>query len=99
MNVKRFKDSLDGDRPPQGLSSALTALWYDAAGKWRQAHETVQGQDGSGDAWVHAYLHRKEGDLANAAYWYRRCGRPLPESPLDVEWENIVAGLLHGGAG
>ena len=85
---------MSGAAPPPGLSSALLALWHDGRGDWDRAHETAQSvEDGEG-AWVHAYLHRKEGDAANAAYWYRRARRPIATGTLDEEWESIVTALL-----
>jgi len=77
------------------MSGALLALWHDARGDWAAAHESAQGDETSKGAWVHAYLHRKEGDLANAAYWYRSVGRPLPKCALDAEWEQIAGELLE----
>ena len=80
--------------PPDGLSPALRALWHLARNEWDAAHHAAQS-DGSRDgAWVHAHLHRVEGDLANAGYWYRRAGRPAAESSLEEEWEEITADLL-----
>ena len=94
MNVEQFKASLSNESPPADLTDALRALWYDATGHWEFAHELAQAQDDANSAWVHAYLHRKEGDLANAHYWYRRAGKPNATVPLDREWEAIVAALL-----
>jgi len=70
------------------------ALWYDARGDWHRAHTIAQDVDDAGGAWVHAYLHRKEGDLGNAGYWYQRAGRDVASDPLDAEWERIAAALL-----
>ena len=95
MNLKTFKDSLQAHTPPEELSSALKALWYDAKGDWNKAHELAQSEDDRTGAWVHAYLHRKEGDTSNAAYWYRRAGEPIAKSSLETEWEQIVQRLLH----
>jgi len=72
----------------------LRALWYDARGDWHRAHTIAQDVDDAGGAWVHAYLHRKEGDLGNAGYWYQRAGRDVASDPLDAEWERIAAALL-----
>jgi hypothetical protein len=79
---------------PQRLSPALAALWWDARGDWHKAHERAQEQDDADGAWVHAYLHRKEGDLANAGYWYRRAGKPVAGVPLEEEWTAIARALL-----
>jgi hypothetical protein len=73
---------------------ALDALWWAARGNWERAHAIIQDEDGRDAAWVHAYLHRVEGDLGNAAYWYRRASRAPASGPLDAEWENIAAALL-----
>lgn len=77
----------------KGLQPLLGAMWWDARGDWARAHKLAQAVDTSDGAWVHAYLHRKEGDLANADYWYRRADRSRPASSLDREWEAIVAAL------
>lgn len=94
MTPDEFRRTLRGAAPPPGLSSALRALWHDGRGDWNRAHETAQSVEDGDGAWVHAYLHRKEGDAANAAYWYRRARRPIATGALDEEWESIVAALL-----
>lgn len=94
MTFEEYKASLEQKTPPAGLSPALVALWHDARGDWNQAHETAQEIGDKTGAWVHAYLHRKEGDEGNAAYWYRRAGQPIARGPLDAEWERIVEALL-----
>lgn len=85
-----------GQRPPDGLSAPLQGLWQDALGDWDRAHVCAQKDPGSDGSWVHAYLHRKEGDRGNAGYWYRRAGRPMPAAsqPLQAEWEEIARALL-----
>ncbi|HLI12035.1 MAG TPA: hypothetical protein VKY65_10595 [Alphaproteobacteria bacterium] len=95
MDLPGFKASLSRPRPPDGLNSALEALWWDAKGEWDKAHESAQAQKGADGAWVHAYLHRKEGDHANAGYWYRQAGRPAATVPLNEEWAAIAAALLE----
>ncbi|TCH98244.1 hypothetical protein EJV46_13730 [Roseococcus sp. SYP-B2431] len=75
------------------LPPPLAALWWDARGEWARAHEAAQAVDTAEGAWVHAYLHRKEGDLSNADYWYRRAGRRRPAVTLESEWSEIVAAL------
>ncbi len=77
------------------LHGALLALWHDGRGDWQRAHEVAQDVPGQDGAWVHAYLHRKEGDTGNAAYWYRRASRPVVTGDLRAEWEAIVAELLQ----
>jgi hypothetical protein len=81
---------------PAGQSLALQALWHDAKGDWGSAHACAQDQEDAAGAWVHAYLHRVEGDISNAGYWYRRAGRPAERGPLDAEWAAIAAALLAG---
>jgi hypothetical protein len=78
-----------------GFSGALLALWWDARGNWEKAHEVAQDVAGPDGAWVHAYLHRKEGDVGNAAYWYRRAGRVVATGDSGVEWEGIVEEMLE----
>jgi len=96
MDLNEFKASLSQPTPPDGLSLSLLALWHDAKADWDSAHELAQ-QDASPEAaWVHAYLHRKEGDQNNAAYWYSRsAGKSVCRLSLDEEWEEIVTALLN----
>ena len=94
MTPEAFRLSLRQEGPPSGLDPALEALWWDAKGSWDKAHERAQADDGAEGAWVHAYLHRKEGDLTNAGYWYREAGRSKATGGLDEEWTAIVATLL-----
>ena len=96
MDVGAFKASLDRDEPPEGMSRALKALWYDAKGDWHEAHRQAQGQKDEAGAWVHAYLHRVEGDQSNAGYWYRQAGKPACSDSLSEEWSAIVSALLSG---
>lgn len=85
-----------GSAPPDGLDLALRALWWAAGGDWARAHETAQQGKDAAAAWVHAWLHRQEGDLSNADYWYRRAGRRRMEGPLEAEWSAIAEALLAG---
>lgn len=94
MNLSEFQNSLQSEEPPSGLSLALNGLWWDAKGDWTKAHEAAQNDEGAECAWVHAYLHRKEGDLPNAGYWYRRAGKPHSRASLDQEWGEIARSLL-----
>ena len=94
MTLDEFRQSLTATKPPAGLSLALVGLWWDAKGDWTRAHESAQQHEGTEGSWVHAYLHRKEGDQNNAAYWYSRAGRPVCREALDAEWINIVRALL-----
>jgi hypothetical protein len=94
MNIDDFHASLAGAAPPAGLAPLAQALWYDRRGDWERAHSIVQTQEGGAAAAVHAYLHRKEGDLANADYWYARAGRARTDAKLESEWRDLVATLL-----
>jgi hypothetical protein len=95
MTFAEFKATLSAAKPP-AVRPALVALWHDAKGDWDAAHRIAQDIEDATGAWVHAYLHRKEGDLANAGYWYRRANKPEARSDLDAEWEQIVTALLAG---
>jgi hypothetical protein len=95
MDFQRFKKSVSASEPPGGLSPAVLALWWDAKGDWQKAHVAAQEGDDKAGAWVHAYLHRKEGDAANAGYWYRRAGKAAATSSLEAEWEAIARALLQ----
>ena len=94
MTFDDFKASLTGVTPPAGLPPLLLALWHDAKGDWDAAHGVAQDVEDEDGAWVHAYLHRKEGDAANAGYWYRRAGRPHARGTLNEEWDDIASALL-----
>ena len=93
-SIDSFKDSLKNNTPDPSYSPMLTSLWYDAKGDWEKAHDQVDHLGGKDAAWVHAYLHRKEGDLWNADYWYAKAGRSRPDIPLSTEWENLVKFFL-----
>lgn len=94
MTLDDFHKSISATEPPAGLTLALAGLWWDAKGDWKRAHEAAQQDEDVGGAWVHAYLHRKEGDEDNAAYWYRRAGKSVCRETLDAEWASIVQALL-----
>ncbi|BAT52617.1 hypothetical protein NOS3756_15570 [Nostoc sp. NIES-3756] len=95
MNTEEFIRLMERQRScPQTLTKALQALWYDKQGDWNQAHEIVQNASDVDSAWVHAYLHRKEGDLNNAYYWYQRSSQPEFTGDLNREWEHITSFLL-----
>ena len=96
MTFDDFKRTIGAPAPPADLPPLATALWHDARGDWEAAHRLAQQIDDESGAWVHAYLHRKEGDAANAAYWYRRAGRRPAVSSLEEEWETIAQALLSG---
>jgi hypothetical protein len=94
MNLAEFQLSQKQAAPPSGLSVALQALWFDAKGDWAKAHELAQKDGGGSGDWVHAYLHRKEGDASNARYWYVRAGKPVYSDSLEEEWAAISEALL-----
>ena len=94
MTVEQFRNSLQRDEPPAELDMALAGLWWDAKGDWTKAHESAQQDEGPRGAWVHAYLHRKEGDASNAAYWYGQAGKAVCRDPLEQEWTAIAGELL-----
>ncbi|MEO7412873.1 MAG: hypothetical protein ABIZ81_05910 [Opitutaceae bacterium] len=97
MSFAEFRESVSRDpAPPAHAGLALRALWYDARGDWERAHGYAQEDESRDGSWVHAYLHRKEGDLGNAGYWYRRAGSSLPEKSITLgeEWAAIVRELL-----
>ena len=93
-SIENFKLSLSGTHPPDGVSVYLQALWYDAKGNWDAAHRMIDSMEDLKAYWVHAYLHRKEGDLWNAEYWYKKAGELMPDYSLQKEWEGIVSALL-----
>lgn len=94
MDLGHFRASLDQPAPPEGLSPLLTALWHAARSEWEKAHRIAQDDSSADGAWVHAYLHRVEGDEANAGYWYRRAGKPHCQTSLESEWREIAQALL-----
>ena len=89
-----FFSSLDRDEPPGSANAMLRAVWHGLRGEWDAAHELAQAQDDAEGAWVHAWLHRVEGDLGNAAYWYGQARRPVASQALETEWDGIVTALL-----
>jgi hypothetical protein len=95
MTLDHFRSSLAEVHPPAELSLALAGLWWDAKGEWEHAHESAQQDERPDGSWVHAYLHRKEGDDSNAANWYNRAHKPVSREPLEDEWLSIVKALLE----
>ena len=93
VKVADLKSTLSNASPEAGLPPPLAALWWAAKGEWEAAHKIVQDESDSNSAWVHAYLHRVEGDLSNAAYWYRQAGKAVAKDSLEAEWEAIVSAL------
>jgi len=96
MTLAEFKRSMSKVKPPPDLAPALAALWWEAKGDWDRAHGLVMDEGGQDCAWVHAYLHRVEGDLANARYWYGQAGKTPPSGPSLAERDGIVSALLAG---
>jgi hypothetical protein len=95
--MAEFKASLSGATPAHHLDAPLAALWWAAKGGWNEAHKIVQDEATADAAWVHAYLHRVEGDSANAGYWYRQASKPAAVDALETEWERITSALLRDG--
>ncbi len=95
MTLQQFRDSLAGDQPPREVGFALAGLWWDAKGDWTRAHESAQQDEGSAGAWVHAYLHRKEGDAPNAEWWYGRARKSMARGSFEQEWQEIAEALLR----
>jgi hypothetical protein len=95
ITLEAFRGSLAADAPPAGLPPPLQALWWLGRDDWDRAHKVAQAHEGDADCdRVHAHLHRQEGDLSNAGYWYRRAGRAMPECSLAQEWEALAAEFL-----
>ena len=94
MNLETFRASTNDDKPPRELSTPLEAMWFQVKGDWKEAHRLAQSQNNLSVSWVHAHLHRVEGDLKNAAYWYHRADKPVCNLSLNDEWEEIVAELI-----
>jgi hypothetical protein len=96
MNFDEFKASTADKEPPMELSVPLAALWWDAKGDWTRSHALVDELETADGMAVHAYLHRKEGRISNADYWYQRAGREFQRSRLEDEWQALVEALLPG---
>jgi len=94
MTLADLKATLSAATPPPTLSPPLAALWHDAKGDWNAAHGIAQDIENADGAWIHAYLHRKEGDASNAAYWYRHAGKQVASTSLEAEWDQIATALL-----
>lgn len=95
MDAREFETSLSSANPPAELSPLLLALWHSGRGEWDRAHEIAQEIHSADGSWVHAHLHRQEGDLGNAAYWYRRAGKPAAAESLADEWIALVEKFLN----
>ena len=94
MTLEDFKSTLLLPDPPVHVNSLLTALWHDARGDWNAAHNIAQDIHSREGSWIHAYLHRKEGDAGNAAYWYSKAGRKVSSLTLEQEWDELVTAFL-----
>jgi hypothetical protein len=94
VTLPEFQATLTAAAPPEGLPPLLVSLWHDGKGNWDEAHRIAQDLSGEDAAWVHAYLHRREGDADNAAYWYRHARQPVAYGPLAEEWDRIAYALL-----
>lgn len=95
-NYSDFQETLALAKPPSGWSQLLKAMWYDAKGDWEASHDIAQDMHNTLGSWLHAYLHRKEGDRFNAGYWYRQAEKTYPKISLDEESKIIVAFVLEG---
>lgn len=89
-----FLETLDNSSPDESWPEALKSLWYDAKGDWEASHNIAQDIHSDLGSWIHAYLHRKEGDEWNAGYWYRRANRPFSKLTLDEELKELVVYVL-----
>lgn len=96
MTLQEFNQSLTNISPPKELSDLLQAMWYDAKGDWENSHNIAQQIHSKEGSWIHAYLHRKEGDDGNASYWYAKAGKKFPPTSLQDEQEEITRSLIDG---
>lgn len=94
MTLNEFKDAIESNEEPADMHVLLKALWCDAQGQWERAHDLSQTDNSSDSAWMHAYLHRKEGDIGNASYWYHQAGRQAANCSLEDEWGQISTDFL-----
>ena len=94
MTLDEFKKTLSGKKPPADASAILQAMWHQANGNWDLAHSIAQKQKNPDGDWVHAFLHRVEGDLANAGYWYRQAGKTAASGSLSEEWDQLASAFL-----
>jgi hypothetical protein len=95
MTYNEFITTLEATQPPQNISPLLKALWYDGKDDWEMSHNIAQDINDKNGSWVHAYLHRKEGDISNARYWYSMAGKSEPRVSLKVEWESLVKAFIQ----
>lgn len=95
MTFDIFIASLGKEKSPEGINPLLGALWHDAKGNWQMAHNLAQEIATNEGSWVHGYLHRKEGDHSNAAYWYHKAKKDIPLSSIEEEWEILVKAMIN----
>lgn len=95
MNLNEFLSSIESSMEPPNLRMELQALWWVKKGDWEKAHGLAQNAGTKEGDWIHAHLHRAEGDLGNATYWYARSGRPVSHQSLKNEWMDIVTQILE----
>ena len=95
MDYKEFLKSLKDEEVPENISVYLKSLWEDGKNNWEGAHEIIQDIENENGSWIHAYLHRKEGDNGNASYWYHKAGKKMPNISLDEEWKSLVEFFLN----
>ena len=95
MNLEEFRKSLSTSTPPENISSHLKALWYAGKDDWEASHNIAQDIHDKNGSWIHAYLHRVEGDTFNANYWYNKAGRRMPGYSFQQEWEEISVALME----
>ena len=94
MTIEQFTETTKEATPPAGLAEPLKAMWYAGKGDWKRAHEVIQDIETKTAYQIHAFLHRQEGDIKNAGYWYHRAGKGIPEKTLAQEWKDITKALL-----
>ena len=94
MTFDIFKASLVKEKSPDHINPLLEALWQDSKGNWQEAHNLAQEIATKEGSWVHAYLHRKEGDQSNASYWYRKAQKEIPNASIEEEWETLVKAMI-----
>jgi hypothetical protein len=94
MTAAQFKQSLSDNLPPAGISVYLQSLWFDGKNNWEESHTIIQDVEDETAAWIHAYLHRKEGDVWNANYWYTKAGKRMPGYSLQQEWDELLDALI-----
>lgn len=95
MHYEDFIESLSAEKPPEKISPLLKALWHDGKNDWEASHNIAQDIHDKNGSWIHAYLHRKEGDISNARYWYSMAGKNLPQLTLKEEWTALVKEFLQ----